>query len=239
MTASFDGKRYTVLVCEDYKPLREKFCQFLREEPALELVGGVSTGQAAIRIGLEKKPDIILMDIEMASQQDGLTACRVIHNSYPEAKIIVITVHSEDHIIFEAYYAGIVDYILKDASKDEILSAIFAAIRGESPIRPVIAAKIRSEFCQLMAKEKEAEKIYNLIRLLSQTESSILVMIGQGYSRRQIAERKFIELSTVKTHINNILKKFSMKKTSEVIEYLKKTGTFDILCSNFHVERGL
>jgi DNA-binding NarL/FixJ family response regulator len=174
------------------------------------------------------------MDIEMASNRDGLDACRIIHDLNPETRIIVITVHSEDDIIFDAYYSGIVDYILKDATKEKIISAIYSAIRGDSPIRPVIAAKIRSEFRKLMAKEAEAVTIYEMVNLLSKTESSILVMIGLGYSRRQIAERKFIEISTVKTHINNILKKFKMKKASEVVDFLKKKGVFNILVSHFH-----
>lgn len=217
------------LIVDDLLPLCRRCEKYIRDTEDIECVGIANSGADAVKLAKERKPDVILMDIEMESQTAGLDASEEILASLPDTKIIILTIYEDDEFVFNAFQLGVSDYILKNADKEELLGCIRDAYHGCSPIRPVIAEKIRREFQRVKRSEQSFLYCLHMITEMTQTEIDILDLLSQGYSRTQICEIRCIELSTVKTHISKILKKFGMSSTADVIAMMNQLQIFDYI----------
>ncbi len=218
-----------ILIADDLLPLCKRYENYINKASGMETAGIANSGTEAIKLACELKPDIILMDIEMETRTAGLEASEQILKLLPETKIIILTVYEDDEFVFNAFQIGVCDYVLKNASKKDIISCIQDAYAGSSPIRPVIADKIRREFQRVRRSEQSFLYCLHIITEMTQTEIDILDLLSQGYSRAQICEIRCIELSTVKTHITNILKKFRKNSTTEVIDLMNNLQIFDYI----------
>lgn len=218
-----------VLIADDMEPLCKKYEKYINNEEHMEVVGLAGSGKEAVKLAYELKPDIVLMDIEMETKTAGLVASEQILAELPETKIIILTVYEEDELVFEAFQNGITDYLIKNADSLEIIACIQDAYDGCSPIRPVIAEKIRREFRRIKKSEQSFLYCLHIMTQMTQTERDILELLSQGYSRADICRIRCVELSTVKTQIKSILKKFNKKTTAEVVEELNDLQVFDYL----------
>lgn len=220
-----------VLIADDSESIRKWYAYALGSAKDIELLPLAANGYEAVAAALLHKPDVVILDIEMESRDAGLQAGRQILNVQPDAKIIMLTVYDDDATIFQAYAMGAVDYLFKNAPADTILDAIRKAYEGASPIRQEIAQRMRSEFQRLKRSEESMMKIVRLSRQLSDTESSIVVLLAEGLSRREICEQRFIEMSTLKSHIRNILLKMQVKNTGELVALVQREGLLPYLQS--------
>lgn len=211
-----------VLIVDDMADIREYFSMILTKEPDIEVVGLASSGIEAIKKASELKPDVILMDIQMETRTAGIDAIKVIRNNDPDIKIIILTIHEEDEYLFQAYCAGVMDYIVKTNSITQILNSIRTVHTNELRLRPGVADKIIEEFTRL--KENESTLIYalNIISRLTNSEYEILKCIYEGQPYKAISESRFVSQSTIKSQVNSILKKFEMKNMKEVVKLLKQ-----------------
>ena len=173
--------------------------------------------------------DIILMDIEMETRTAGLDAASQILSQYPEVKIIILTSYEDDENVFQAFKLGVSDYVLKNSKQEELITCVKDAYAGRSPIRPVIAEKIRREFQRV--KQSEDSFLYNLMLVtqLTQTEIDILDLLRQGYERSEICSMRCVEMTTLKRHIHNILKKFDLDSMAEVVKLVNDLKIYDYL----------
>ncbi len=218
-----------VLIAEDMKELAKHFATVLKKDPNIEVVGCVCRGDEAVKECEKLRPDVILMDIEMETKTAGLYATQEILKQWPETKIIILTVYEEDELVFQAYQLGVADYILKNSVSEDVVTCIREAFEGHSPIRPVIAKKIRREFQRIRNSESSFLYCLNIVTQLTQKEMDVLDLISQGYTRTQICEMRCVELSTEKTQIHNILKKFDCTSMSEVVAQIKETQVFEYI----------
>jgi DNA-binding NarL/FixJ family response regulator len=218
-----------VLIAEDMPALLRKYKRELEKESGIEVVACVQSGYEAVMQSAMLRPDVVLMDIEMESRTAGLDASRQILSKLPNTKIVILTVYEDDESVFQAFQLGVSDYVLKNSSHDELLTCIQDAHDGRSPIRPVIAEKIRREFQR--AKTSEQSLLFNLqiISQLTPTELDILNLLNQGISRQEICELRCIVPSTIKTHVHNVLKKFDKQSAVEVISQLNALHIFEYL----------
>lgn len=221
-----------VLIAEDIDPIRKRYCDIINKEPNLQVVADVSNKKDAILKTIELQPDIILMDIEMDTVDAGLLATKDILMKYPDIKIIILTVYEEDDLIFSAFQMGVCDYMLKGSSNQEIINGIKAAYKGESPIRPDIAGKVRTEFKRLKSYENSFLYTLNILTQLTPTELDILYMISKGYSRAEICKERHVEMSTVKTQIHHILKKTEKRTTKELLIALEDLSLLEMVVKN-------
>jgi DNA-binding NarL/FixJ family response regulator len=129
---------------------------------------------------------------------------------------------NEDHIVYDAYHAGAVDYIIK-TNFEEIPDAIRAAYSNDSPIRPCVAKSIRKEFCRLKQIEEKYE-VEQMRSRLTPTELQTLELIAQGLTQKEISETNFVSINTVKIHVCNILKKMGEKSGKEAAKKAKEMG---------------
>ena len=218
-----------VLIADDLQPICRRYENYINKDSDMQTVGIAYSGKEVIEKATILSPDIILMDIEMETRTAGLDAAKHILKQFPQTKIIILTVYEDDEFVFQAFQLGVSDYLLKDASPKEIVSCIRDAYHDCSPIRPVIAEKIRREFQRVKTSEQSFLYCLHIITQMTQTEIDILDLLSQGYSRSQICEIRCVELSTVKTHIKSILKKFNKTSSAEVIAMMNELQIFDYI----------
>ncbi|MGE4282983.1 MAG: response regulator [Clostridia bacterium] len=229
------GSIIRVLVVDDIITFRERFCEILKTDEKILVVGVANTGKQAVEMALKERPDIILMDIMMEDDTAGIQAAQTINERLSNVKIIISTVLEGDEIVFNAFQTGAVDYLLKNSNAQEVLNAVHAAYNDQSPIRPNIAKKIRKEFKKMRTYQSSIMYTLNIIRTLTHAELDILLLLCEGKTRNNIAQIRCIEISTVKTHISNILKKFKKKNTNEIIHMLRDMEMIDIIKQGIEV----
>lgn len=218
-----------VMIVDDMEAQRRKFERILNKQDDITLISKCSNGYEAVINCALYKPDIILMDIEMESEFAGIEAAKQINKNFPDIKIIILTVHEDDHIIFAAFQTGIVDYIIKTSADIEIINGIKSAYNNLSPIRPIIATKIRNEFQRVKNNEESLLTIVHIFSLLTPSELEVLQLLCNNKKRKEIAKIRCVELDTIKKQITSILKKFERKTTKELVNIINDLKIFDVI----------
>lgn len=169
------------------------------------------------------------MDIEMESKLAGLYATREILKFVPQCKVIIYTCHSDGYYITKAFQFGAVDYLVKPTADYDLVDTILLAAENRCWIHPQAAAHLRTKYAQLENAQESLNYIIHVILLLTPTELEILKMMHTGMKQQEIAKVRFIEMTTMKTHISNILKKFDRRTMAEVLQTVDSVGFFEML----------
>lgn len=218
-----------VLIAEDMEPLRRLYKKIINSAPDMKVVADTDTGKEAVALALQTQPDVILMDIEMEDRDAGLRAVENILGAKQNPKIIILTVYEEDELIFTAFRLGVTDYLIKNAPPQEVLESIRNAYYNQSPLRPELASKILGEFKRIKTYETSFLFAVDIVSSLTVTELELLRLLLDGKSRREICELRHVEMSTVKTQINHILKKFDKKSVEEVSAMISSLNLYDLI----------
>ncbi len=213
-------KQTRVLLADDHILFREGLAGIIGAQPDMQIVGEANDGLEAFVKAQELKPDLILMDVQMPGM-DGIEAVRQVKQVMPETIIVMLTVRSDDDMLFEALKNGAQGYLLKEIRSQELLEMLRAALRGEAAISPTLAGKVLSEFRRLskggiVANEDDNE--------LTEREQQVLVQASNGATDKEIAAALSISLNTVKTHIRNILAKLHVSTRREAAKVAKSKG---------------
>ena len=201
-----------LLLVDDQALFREGLRTLLSIYDDLEVVGEANNGQEAVDFAPKLKPDVILMDLRMPVL-DGVAATRLLQESMPETKIIVLTTFDDDDHVFDGLRAGAVGYLLKDVASEKLVEAIRAAAQGQTFLQPSVAAKVVAEFTRLSAAPTPDAQ--PLVEPLSERELEILRLIATGASNKEIAGELFITEGTVKNHVTNILGKLGVRDRTQ------------------------
>ncbi|HOK50235.1 MAG TPA: response regulator transcription factor, partial [Sedimentibacter sp.] len=192
-----------LLLADDQDILTEGLKLILGSEEDIEIVGTADNGKKAYELCRIRKPDLVLMDIQMP-EVNGVEATAMIKKDFPNIKIIVLTTFNDDEYIYEALKNGASGYLLKDTSPGEILKAVRTVYRGGALIPSDVAVKVLDKFSQL-AQKTEDKLIDPRVELLTDREIEICRLIGEGKNNQEIAEELFLSQGTVKNHITKIL----------------------------------
>lgn len=207
-----------VLLVDDHKIVRQGVRAFLQTLSDIAVVGEAEAGAAAVEAVAHLAPDVVLMDLEMPGELDGIAATRQIRKARPETQVIVVTSHHQDEYIFPAVRAGAISYLLKDVEPDELATAIRKAAQGEAVLDSRVASRLVQEL-QGIRREQ-----VNPFTELSEREFDVLRLIAAGRSNAEIAETLVIGESTVKTHISNLLKKLHLDDRTQAAVYAWQQG---------------
>ncbi len=207
-----------VLLVDDHKIVRQGVRAYLHTLADIQVIAEAATGVAAISAVEQHHPDVVLIDLEMPGEIDGIAATRQIRKARPQTQVIVVTSHHQDEYIFPAVRAGAISYLLKDVEPDELAAAIRKAANGEAVLDSRVASRIVQELQGLRKDE------VNPFTELSEREFDVLQLIAAGKSNAEIAETLVIGESTVKTHIGNILKKLHLDDRTQAAVYAWKEG---------------
>ncbi|PLR90021.1 response regulator transcription factor [Bacillus sp. T33-2] len=218
-----------ILIADDMEAHRRRLERIINSVGNLSLIGSAKSGYEAVAYAAIKKPDIVLMDIEMESPMAGIKAASEINKILPDTKIVMLTIHQDNNVVFAAFQTGIVDYLMKSAPKQEILEAIYSAANNQSPIRPIIAEKIRHEFARIKKSEDQLTHFFKIIANLTPSELEVLKLLCSGLKRKEIAEARAVELETIKKQVSSLLKKFNRNTAREVVEEVNELNLFDII----------
>lgn len=220
------NKKIKILIADDMESLRNSYAKKLESFKNLEVVSLCKNGYEAISNTVKHKPDVILMDIEMESKYSGLLVTQQIINTFPNLKIIILTVSEDDESIFSAFQAGAYNYILKNCTTKELVKAIEDAYYDRSVFDAKISKKIRKEFQRIKNNENILLSTISLIQLLTDSERNIIYHLYLGLTQPELCDKLCIEKSTLKTHTRNIRKKLNLRTMSEVIKTLEQSGYF-------------
>lgn len=199
-----------VLLFEDNKNFRESLSLYLASSENIWLIGAYPDARESVNIVRKTKPDVVLMDIQMP-HLSGLDAMKNIKQHFPDVKILMQTIHDEDDKVFAAICAGASGYILKNSKPEVYLQAIVDVNMGGSHLSPVIAAKVMRMFQSQFVKEQP-----NYVDL-STREREILNCLVKGMSYKMIADKCFISINTVCTHVRHIYEKLHVNSAPEAI----------------------
>jgi DNA-binding NarL/FixJ family response regulator len=200
-----------VLIVDDHPVVRDGLRGMLQAQPDLEVVADASNGREALAAAARYDPDVVLMDLRMP-ELDGVEATRRILADHPAVKVLVLTTYDTDTDILHAIEAGATGYLLKDAPREQLFSAVRAAARGETVLAPTVAAKlIRS-----VRTRPDHEQ-------LTSRELDVLRLVADGLTNRAIASRLHISEATVKTHLVHTYAKLDVDdRTAAVMAALER-----------------
>ncbi|RLL46552.1 DNA-binding response regulator [Oceanobacillus piezotolerans] len=202
-----------VLFADDHEMVRIGVSAYLSAQPDIEVVAEADDGAPAVKLALELRPDIILMDLVM-KEMDGIEATKQIMEAWPDAKIIIVTSFLDDEKVYPALEAGATSYMLKTSKAEEIAKAIRATYKGQSILEPEVTGKIMTRM--------RTKSSNNLHDQLTEREMEILLQIAQGKSNQEIADELYIALKTVKVHVSNILSKLEVQDRTQAVIYAFK-----------------
>lgn len=211
-----------ILLADDHTILREGIRALLDNEADMTVVGEADDGRSAVRMAGQLKPDIVLMDIAMP-RLNGLQATCQIKRSFPNIKILILSMHENDEYIRQALASGAMGYLLKDASRTELLAAIRAIQRGETVLSPAITRLVVEDY--LRWGDIQTGQSANG---LSPREQEILQLIAEGYTNKQIAEILCISVKTVQAHRANLMSKLDLHDRGDLIKYAIQKKIIDI-----------
>ncbi|RTL48830.1 MAG: response regulator [Sphingobacteriales bacterium] len=198
-----------VAIIEDNNTLRKSLSQLFETTEGMGCVTSLSNLMNVVSEFRKTRPDIVLMDIGLPNIS-GIEGVRTVKDNFPEIQVLMFTVFDDDEKIFEAIKAGASGYLLKKSSPEEITEAVLSLYQGGAPISASIARKVIQSFQHGPAINKEDFQ-------LTTRENEILNSLVDGLSYKKLAEKYFISISTVRTHIQHIYEKLHVNSKAEAV----------------------
>ncbi len=209
-------KKIRVLVVEDQAVVREGIVAILSFQPDIEVVGQAGDGLEAVEQARRTRPDVILLDLVMP-RQDGLTAIPKIKEVMPDARILVLTSFAEGERVFQAIKTGALGYLLKDATRDQLLQAIRDVAQGQGSLQPSVAMKMIQEIHRPAGASWTPDP-------LTRREEETLRLIARGLTNQEIAAKLGVHERTVAKYVSSILDKLHLANRTQAALYAVREG---------------
>ncbi|MCX7625671.1 MAG: response regulator transcription factor [Candidatus Sumerlaeaceae bacterium] len=203
--------RLKIVIVDDHPVIRRGVRDILAENPLFEVVGEAASGLEALQRVRETRPDLVLLDVTLPDRT-GIEVLKDIRDWFPQIKVLVLSIHSEEQYAVRALRAGAVGYITKESAPEDLLQAIEAVLEGDIFVTETIARKLT----KLTTRHETPETPHEL---LSDREFEVLRLLGQGKGISQIAAELGVSVKTVSTYRARILEKLGKESTAELIRY--------------------
>jgi DNA-binding NarL/FixJ family response regulator len=209
----------SVLLADDQELVRSGFRLILELEDGIEVVGEAADGREAVRLAKELQPDVVLMDVRMP-ELDGIEATRRVKHSGVDTRVLVLTTFDLDEYVYGAIRAGASGFLLKDAPREQLVTAVRTVARGEALLAPAITQRLIERFVARPPAGEAAPAIADL----STRELEVLRLLARGLSNAEIAAELFVGEATVKTHVAHILRKLDVRDRVQAVVFAYETG---------------
>lgn len=212
-----------ILIADDHTMFCEGLSRLITTQPDLEVVEVARTGPEVVGKVIEHLPDVVLMDIEMP-QLDGIEATRQIKNVKPDISVIMVTMHLSSDYLLNSVKAGASGYVMKDSSINELLDVIRAVRRGETVLNPLVARMILDGFRRPRVEGISGPQTAPSFTPLTHRETEILRLLATGYKNKDIADKLFLSVSTVKNYLTSIYEKLGVSTRVEAVKQALRQG---------------
>lgn len=209
----------SLLLADDQELFRTGYRMILDAQPDLQVVAEAGDGLGAVSRALEHRPDVVLMDVRMPGV-DGIEATRRIISARPATRVLILTTFDLDDYVMQGLRAGASGFLLKDARKDELLSAIRAVAAGDAVIAPSATRRLIETYVHGSASAP-ADPAFDV---LTQREHEVLLLVAHGLSNAEIAGRLSVSETTVKTHVARVLGKLGLRDRVQAVVRAYETG---------------
>ena len=213
-------QKLTLLLADDHRLLRSGLKLLLQRDPDMLVVGESEDGEQTIRLFEQLQPDILLLDLSMPNM-GGIECLKEIKSRYPEARVIVLTMHEDENYIKRAMQAGASAYVHKSAADTDLFKAIEAVEAGSFYLSQQDSNLLLHV---LLNREPEAVDKKAPYILLSPREREVLRLVAHGYSLAEVAQRLSLSIKTVDTYKVRLMEKLKVTKRSELVSYALKYG---------------
>ncbi len=210
------AKKIRILLVDDENVVREGFVAILKLQEDMQVVGEALDGIQGVQMARKTKPDVVLLDLNMPNQ-DGLTTIPQIKELLPDTRILVLTGTSESDRVFQALKAGALGFLLKDATRVQLLQAIREVASGQASIQPNIAVRVIQEI------DHPAHVLYT-VDPLTPRELETLKLIARGLSNSEIAEQLHVHERTVAKYVSSVLEKLQLANRTQAALYAIREG---------------
>src|SRR5690349_281613 len=199
-----------VFLLDDHEVVRRGVRELIEAEDDLEVVGEAGTAEEALVRIPTASPEVAILDVRLPDG-DGVEVCREIRSFHPDIACIMLTSYSDDDAVYAAIMAGASGYLLKQVRGTDLIEGVRRVARGESLLDPAVTARVLDR----IRHREETDELASL----SNQEQTILELIAEGLTNRQIGERMFLAEKTVKNYVSNMLGKLGMSRRAEAAAY--------------------
>jgi DNA-binding NarL/FixJ family response regulator len=219
------GEKKTLLIVDDHPLFREGLKTILRSHGRYEILGEAGNGRKALQMAKDLRPDVVLVDVSLPDQS-GIELTRELKETLPQTRIMIVSMHSRVDYIVKAFQAGATGYVVKESASERLLQGLDAVLRDEYFMDGAVSRQVVRNLMQRPEKEtKMADASYGT---LTPREQEVMVLLAEGRSVREIAEKLFISPKTVENHKSNIMGKLDIHSTHEMIRYATRLGLIDV-----------
>ena len=206
-----------ILLADDHTILREGIKVLLNRENDMEIVAEAEDGAQALEKVRAVKPDVVVMDISMP-KIGGLEVTREITETFPDVKVVILTMHDNEEYLVQALKSGAKGYVLKEAAATDLAEAIRAVVRGDAYLYPTVARKLVDDYVNRVRTIKTASDS------LTTREREVLKLVAEGHTNKEIADYLGISVKTVENHRANLMRKLDLHDRTELARYAIKIG---------------
>lgn len=206
----------TILVADDHQIVRQGLKRLLSKRGDFDIVAEASDGEQAVELATRRQPDVVLMDISMP-RLSGIDATRRIAAG-GKTKVLALSMHDQQSYVEEALRAGAAGYVHKNASAEDLFSAIDAVRTGESYLSPTVTQKV------VDAIARPGDRPASAVSALTQREREVLKLIADGLSSKEIAAQLGVSLKTIESHRANLMDKLDIHKVSGLVRFAVRAG---------------
>ncbi|KHF39614.1 chemotaxis protein CheY [Halalkalibacter okhensis] len=223
-------EKIKIVIIDDHQLFREGVKRILAMEPEFEIVADGQDGSQAIELVKIHRPDVILMDINMP-QVNGVEATKELIQTFPNAKVLILSIHDDESYVTHVLKTGASGYLLKEMDASALIEAVKVVASGGAYIHPKVTHNLINEYRRLATEDDLHEESIGFreveyrkpLHILTRRECEVLQLMTDGQSNRAIGETLYISEKTVKNHVSNILQKMSVNdRTQAVVEAIKK-----------------
>jgi len=208
-----------VAIADDHALVRQGLRRILEAELDIQVVGEARDGEEALRLVRTTRPDVLILDISMPGK-DGLEATRAIRSREARTRILILTMHNEEHYALRTLRAGAHGFLYKGADSEELLRAVRAVSQGIT----YLPQEIERAFAEKFVHPEEAHPAERL----TDREFQVLRLIARGLTNREIAEELGIRLKTVDSHRRRVLKKLGLRNNAELTRFAIRHGLIEV-----------
>ena len=208
-----------VVLVDDQELVRSGFRLILDLAEGIDVVGEAADGREAVRLAKELDPDVVLMDVRMP-ELDGIEATQRLQHAGVDARILVLTTFDLDDYVYGALKAGASGFLLKDAPREQLVTAIRTVARGEALLAPAITQRLIERF----VTRTPAADASAALSELSQRELEVLRLMSRGLNNAEIADHLILGQATVKTHVASILRKLAVRDRVQAVVFAYEHG---------------